>query len=267
MPRPEPPPAMQPEIRALYEALSPEEKAWLDDVHFLAEEIKEHLLLEQCLLAVDILTDRLQKLNPQIGCAQGCSRCCESFALPEVTWAEWNLIQSSLADLPAEILAVIQKQLATIPEANFDAQGWPRHPRNAYAHLRCPLLVDGRCSIYAYRPLSCRAMGYFFSKRLPGEKPLPLSGFLQQMMTRKQPLPLTCSEEAQRIQAEMAQGKNLLLYVFAPLADRFFEIFEKLEPTGHKQLLLTRLKGYFKAAENASTKPESQPESGSQVYP
>lgn len=250
MPRPEAPAEMQPEIRALYESLSPEQKSWLDDVHFLAEEIKDQLLLEQCLLAVDILTDRLQKLNPSIGCTQGCSRCCESYALPEVTWAEWELLQEALADLPEALRDRVQTQVAAISEADFDAQGWPRHPRNAYAQLGCPLLVDGRCSVYAYRPLSCRAMGYFFTKRLPGEKPLPLSGFLQQMMMRKKPLPLTCNEEILRIQGEVQRGENLLLYAFIPLADRFFEIFEKLAPDGHKQLLLTRLMDYFKAQGN-----------------
>jgi len=251
---------MQPEIRALYEALTSEQKAWIEDVHFLAEEIKDHLLLEQCLLAVDILTDRLQKLNPNIGCVQGCSRCCTSYALPEVTWAEWQLLQTALAELPEDTHDRVQMQVATISEADFDAQGWPRHPRNAYAQLGCPLLLDGRCSVYAYRPLSCRAMGYFFSKRLPGEKPLPLSGFLQQMMMRKKPLPLTCNEEALRIQSEVSQGQNLLLYAFTPLADRFVEIFERLAPTGHKQLLLTRLMDYFKALESAPTAPESLPE-------
>ncbi|MBT9544110.1 MAG: YkgJ family cysteine cluster protein [Candidatus Sericytochromatia bacterium] len=260
MPRPEPPKQMQPEIRALYDQLSPEQKSWIEDVHFLAEEIKDHLLLEQCLLAVDILTDRLQKLNPNIGCAQGCSRCCESYALPEVTRAEWELVQVALSDMPETTRARVQAQVSAIPEADFDSQGWPRHPRNAYAQLGCPLLIDGRCSVYAYRPLSCRAMGYFFSKRLPGEKPLPLSGFLQQMMARKKPLPLTCHSEALRIQTEVSQGQNLLLYAFTPLADRFEAIFERLAPAGHKQLLLTRLMAYFKGLESASTAPESLPE-------
>jgi Fe-S-cluster containining protein len=261
MPRPEAPAEMQPEIRALYDQLTPEQKAWIEDVNFLAEEIKDHLLVEQCLLAVDILTDRLQKLNPAIGCVQGCSRCCESMALPEVTFAEWQLLESALVDLAPETVQRIKTNIASIPADSFDPQGWPRYPRNAYTQLKCPLLIDGRCSVYAFRPLSCRSMGYFFSKRLPGEKPLPISGFLQQMMMRKNPLPLTCQPEIQRIQNELNNHQNLLFYAFIPLADRLFEVFERLAPAGHKQLLVTRLISYFQALETASEAPESQPQS------
>jgi Fe-S-cluster containining protein len=40
-----------------------------------------------------------------------------------------------------------------VADAHFE-----RHP------YRCPFLVDGRCSVYAARPLACRMYGYFATR-------------------------------------------------------------------------------------------------------
>lgn len=234
------PVSVSPEILQLYEALSPDQKQWLEMVNFLAEEIKDNLIVEQFLLAVDILTDRLQKLNPQIGCVQGCSRCCERYALPEVTESEWLLLLESLTALPAATQARIRSRLAAIPPDWFDASGWPRHPRQTYAQFSCPLLEAGRCLVYARRPLVCRAMGYFFTRRQPGERPLP--PVLSQLLTRKTPLPLTCHEEQVRIQRELTQPEKMVIYAFMPLVDQFMAALASLDGRPErKQLLVSRL--------------------------
>lgn len=245
------PVAIPPDMLALYEALSPEQKQWLAIVNFLAEEIKDNLLVEQFLLAVDILTDRLQKLNPQIACVQGCSRCCERYALPELTESEWLLLKESLECLPCATQERIRMRLRAIPSDWFDASGWPRHPRQAYAQFSCPLLEEGRCLVYARRPFACRAMGYFFTRRQPGERPLP--PLLAQLLTRKTPIPLTCHEEQQRIQQELTQPEKMLLYAFIPVADQFMAALASLD--GHperKQLLVSRLLAWA-GLENAPT--------------
>ncbi|PIQ24093.1 hypothetical protein COW36_03690 [bacterium (Candidatus Blackallbacteria) CG17_big_fil_post_rev_8_21_14_2_50_48_46] len=228
------------ELQAFYSELSPAQKAWVAEINFLAEELKDNLILEQFLLGVDLLTERLQALIPQIGCAQGCSRCCESFALPEVTSVEWELVQAALAELPETQKKRIETALESISPQLFDSAGWPRHPRQAYAAFKCPLLLDGKCAIYAWRPFACRAQGYFFSHRLPGERPLPQA--MQALLMRKKPLPLSCHEEQKRIQTALMDPHQSLFYAFFPLADRLMQILDQIdgEPSKRK-LLVTHL--------------------------
>jgi len=69
-----------------------------------------------------------------------CTACCEASQFVHVGPDEAD----ALAHIPAALL--------------FPAPGLPSgHRLMGYdAHGRCPMLVDGRCSIYAYRPRTCR---------------------------------------------------------------------------------------------------------------
>jgi len=69
----------------------------------------------------------------------GCTACCESSQFVHIAPDETD----ALARIPAVLL--------------FPAPGSPGHLLLGYdEHGRCPLLIDGRCSIYAYRPRTCR---------------------------------------------------------------------------------------------------------------
>jgi hypothetical protein len=79
----------------------------------------------------------------QFRCAPGCDMCCEAGL--GVFGIEADRIRAALSDLGARDPAT---------RARVRAQGLAAHERD-----RCALLVDGRCSVYADRPLLCRSHG------------------------------------------------------------------------------------------------------------
>lgn len=89
---------------------------------------------------------------PLVACAAGCSHCCHQSVgvtpLESVAIVEHLRQNSSTEELERVVERVHAARLRT---EGLDAQQRfsPDHP--------CPLLVDNRCSVYAVRPLSCRA--------------------------------------------------------------------------------------------------------------
>jgi Fe-S-cluster containining protein len=78
------------------------------------------------------------ELTADVAC-DGCTACCESSQFVHIAPDETD----ALAHIPSALL--------------FPAPGSPGHVLLGYdEHGRCPMLVDGRCSIYAYRPRTCR---------------------------------------------------------------------------------------------------------------
>ncbi|HEY9724159.1 MAG TPA: YkgJ family cysteine cluster protein, partial [Oscillatoriaceae cyanobacterium] len=125
---------------------------------------------------VDRLTAAVREAYPASLCRAGCSRCCEtSTAVFDVSRAEWDRIAQHLdtawtAEEREALAARFEREqrpqlsayrllgLVGFFEPLMDAY----FARNPY---RCPFLVDGRCSIYAARPLVCRMYGYFQIRR------------------------------------------------------------------------------------------------------
>lgn len=69
----------------------------------------------------------------------GCSACCRSSQFVHIGPEETD----ALAHIPAEL--------------RFPAPGMPGHVLLGYDERgHCPMLVDGRCSIYEHRPRTCR---------------------------------------------------------------------------------------------------------------
>lgn len=111
-------------------------------------------------------------LLEQVPCRQGCCHCC--IGTFPVTILDQQQLQEGLGRLPdGQRLAIQQKaqaQIATI-EAQFPGltdspllDDWPDHRTERLAEqfrdLACPALEpDGRCAVYAFRPLTCRSMG------------------------------------------------------------------------------------------------------------
>lgn len=89
---------------------------------------------------------------PQLACAEGCAHCCHQSV--GVTPVEAVTIVSYLRRerTPAELEAVAVRVHTT----RLRTDGLGAHERHSPDHP-CPLLVEGRCSVYAVRPLSCRA--------------------------------------------------------------------------------------------------------------
>jgi Fe-S-cluster containining protein len=105
-------------------------------------------------------------------CRRGCSRCCIGpFAITILDVAELRKGLASLAPSVArDIVARARSQAATI-QASYPRlgaspylDGWSDSEQDQlaeqFADLPCPALgADGSCRVYAFRPVTCRAMG------------------------------------------------------------------------------------------------------------
>ena len=113
----------------------------MSDSNTKAPEPREHLV--QLRARVDAHFDAALARSPaSFACSLGCERCChQRISVFEVEAAP---IRAALVELERED-----------PElrARLRAQG--RDEQDP----RCALLVDGRCSVYAHRPLICRSHG------------------------------------------------------------------------------------------------------------
>lgn len=121
---------------------------------------------------LDELTRAVADAYPGGSCRAGCSGCCDSqTAVFDVSPAEWAAIERHVG---AEWDTARREQfMARFGQEHgprlwmYRLLAWLRHfepladryfARQPY---RCPFLVEGRCSIYAARPLACRMYGYF----------------------------------------------------------------------------------------------------------
>lgn len=215
----------------LYEQQPPERQRLLDEVNFLAAHLRDDLILEQFYLALSALTSRLQQLQPEIACPSGCSRCCESHALPEILPSEWRLIETALNRLPEATQARIKSAVQTAAPL-LNHEGKLKSPRRTHSRFSCPLLIDGRCSVYAFRPFDCRITGYAFS--VSGERPLP------QFVPPGRPIPYTCAPEQQRMISEIDAQTRPLEYVFMPQREPLWEALKQIEPSDDPAALLLK---------------------------
>lgn len=111
-------------------------------------------------------------LLEQIPCAQGCSHCCRGIF--PVTILDRNEIRRGLRILqPTKRRTILQRARAQVTIIERAApqlvrsrfiDHWTDSDVDAlverFADLDCPALQsDGRCGLYAFRPLACRSMG------------------------------------------------------------------------------------------------------------
>lgn len=111
-------------------------------------------------------------LLDDLPCSQGCSHCC--VGVFPVTLLDRQEIQRGLRSLPHEDRRAIEQKAAR--QARMIEASAPQLAHNRfidhwsdrdsdnlaerYSDLPCPALrPDGRCGLYAFRPLVCRSMG------------------------------------------------------------------------------------------------------------
>ena len=107
-----------------------------------------------------------------VPCRAGCTACCHGPF--DISAADAELLREGLATLPAadrtevrvraELLLTRMRELAPAwgPPWSIDDLGEEGFDRlaEALAGVPCPMLGDdGRCRVYAYRPLVCRLIG------------------------------------------------------------------------------------------------------------
>jgi len=99
--------------------------------------------------------DTLVAQSPQRAaqaCAAGCCFCCSlpvDMTVPEAL----RIVAYVQAALPPALAALLRQRLASTA-AQLHGLSFEEH---AQARIPCALLVDGRCTVYAVRPLACRA--------------------------------------------------------------------------------------------------------------
>jgi Fe-S-cluster containining protein len=92
--------------------------------------------------------DEVTANAPKLGCKDGCAYCC--YQNVEVTIPEAILVAAHLGD-------AADPRRAKVLETARDLKGKSDETR-LRSGAACPMLVDGKCSVYDDRPLMCRSV-------------------------------------------------------------------------------------------------------------
>ena len=112
--------------------------------------------LQQLHLDIDRRVGSIRENRPDWQCGKGCDHCCRRLAaVPQLTAAEWALLQEGLAALTADQLQEISRKISALAEQ-------PSRP------IVCPLLdqTNGACPVYLQRPVACRSYGFYVQRDL-----------------------------------------------------------------------------------------------------
>ncbi|MFZ5427038.1 MAG: YkgJ family cysteine cluster protein [Thermodesulfobacteriota bacterium] len=101
-----------------------------------------------------VVHERIKSLDSgfSYACAEGCSWCCHSH-LVAMPHEAVNIFQNLPGTLDAAAAARVREHCARVASA-WNA-GKAREVIGSY-FAPCPFLKNGRCSIYAFRPIACR---------------------------------------------------------------------------------------------------------------
>ncbi|MDH4285026.1 MAG: YkgJ family cysteine cluster protein [Gallionellaceae bacterium] len=105
--------------------------------------------LAQLHVAIDMRVQTILQDHADWLCSKGCDNCCRQLAeVPQLTLAEWDLLQQGLQALTAEKLQEIASNMASL---------------NQSRPVICPMLdlAAGTCPVYAQRPVACRTYGFY----------------------------------------------------------------------------------------------------------
>ncbi len=124
----------------------------------MAGEITSHDTLADAALAVMAIADAAAAAfmahfpnSPVLACRAGCDACCHLYVMVPPGVAE-AIARHLVAHLAPPAIAALKTELQKAVDA---AQGLPDPSK---LHYRCPLLgIDGLCTVYEVRPLTCRA--------------------------------------------------------------------------------------------------------------
>jgi len=92
-----------------------------------------------------------ESYNPKIDCCAGCNYCCHfrvSVQPNEVFLIMFFIERNFNLDEKNELLNRLDAHHERVSGMSVDDQ--------VKSNIQCPLLVDGKCSVYEMRPLSCR---------------------------------------------------------------------------------------------------------------
>lgn len=97
---------------------------------------------------IDSVVSSVKSRGIKFGCDKGCSHCCnlrvEALA-PEVFYIAKKLINERSREESGDLVKVLEEYSSKA-----------KRLRTVEHLLTCPLLSDGECTIYKYRPFMCR---------------------------------------------------------------------------------------------------------------
>lgn len=105
---------------------------------------------------IDARVGSIRESRPDWLCGKGCDHCCRRLAeIPQLTAAEWALLEEGLTGLAPDHLRKIGRKMAALA-------GQSARP------VVCPLLdeTSGACPVYAQRPVACRTYGFYAQRDL-----------------------------------------------------------------------------------------------------
>jgi Fe-S-cluster containining protein len=103
---------------------------------------------------IDQRVQSITAVRPDWPCRQGCDSCCRQLAqIPELTAAEWHVLQQGFAQLSPPIQQAVAERIRALA-------AWHEGP------VTCPFLdtARGSCLVYAHRPAACRMYGFYVSR-------------------------------------------------------------------------------------------------------
>jgi len=175
-------------------------------------------------------------LLSQIPCRAGCSHCC--IGLFTVTQIDAHLLQQGLRHLPIDQRQRIEGRAAqqvTILETAYprlkpspSIGGWSDEEIDqavtAFDDAPCPALGnDGLCSLYDYRPLTCRSMGIparqdaMVNGACAVQTFVPIARLTASLEVEEQELAALEAAELAGLPEVAAEGEEILLpYAFVP---------------------------------------------------
>ncbi len=122
--------------------------------------------------AWDAAVERDRRLGPEgFFCPEDCARCCERSPAVPVTAPEALAAAEAVKALDPDLREILRGRLRSVtarveraamsgtPDARESSPGDHAAAGEGLSGA-CPLLVNGRCAIYAARPLFCRAYGF-----------------------------------------------------------------------------------------------------------
>ncbi len=113
--------------------------------------------------------DEASRALPPFACRKGCTACC--YSPLTITALEWRFLHAHLLELDENEWERIVDAAELVRPLLPELVKQHREGIGAILQMQCPFLIDGACSVYAARPLICRAFGKTFIDKGIGAPP------------------------------------------------------------------------------------------------
>lgn len=118
----------------------------------LVKMVREHPPAKAAFMVQTIFDNVYDDIPEKVECYKGCSYCC--YSTVSITELEMKAIEAHIRHkFSKEKLDLVIKSAKTLKKKYQSIKKEDR----VYSRDACPLLIEGRCSVYESRPLMCRS--------------------------------------------------------------------------------------------------------------